>query len=86
MNENMYAPEGMPQSTPSQITLQQVVDALMKGIDPEELLEAGVPQAMVERAIQVIMDQQQAEQGQAGLAGRVVAEDTAAQNIPVGIR
>lgn len=88
MNENMYAQEAMPQSTPSQITLQQVIDALMKGIEPEELLEAGVPQAMVEKAMQVIMQEQQVSQEQSGLAGAVMREDdgTSPQSLPVGIR
>ena len=86
MNENVYAQEGMPQSTPSQITLQQVVDALLQGISPNELVEVGVPMAMVEKALQVVMQQQQISQEQAGLAGTVVQDDTVPQGTPVGMR
>lgn len=86
MNENVYAQEGMPQSAPSQITLQQVVDALLQGISPNELVEVGVPMAMVEKALQVVMQQQQISQEQAGLAGTVVQDDTVPQGTPVGMR
>ncbi len=84
----MYAQQGTPQAAASQITMQQVVDALMKGIEPEELIEAGVPQEMVEQAMQVIMQEQQASQEQSGLAGAVMREDdgTSPQSLPVGIR
>lgn len=79
MNETVQA----PQMAPSQITVQQVVQALMQGITPQELIEAGVPQAMVEQAMQVIMQQQESEQN--GLAGALVAGDNAAQPTQVGM-
>jgi len=38
--------------------LQQVVQLLMQGVDPEELLKQGVPMEIVKQAIQMVMAQQ----------------------------
>ena len=43
------------------ITVEDVVKALMQGATPEQLLQAGVPQEMIQQAIQIL--QQQAQQG-----------------------
>jgi len=54
--------------------LKQVVELLMQGVSPEELMQQGVPQEVIQAAMQIIQ-QQQAQQQQAqpeGLAGQYV--------------
>lgn len=59
--------------------LQKVIQALMQGAKPEDLVKSGVPPEIVQQAIQVIQQHQQQSQGQnpvqdqqqgAGLAGQ----------------
>lgn len=53
-------------------TIKEVVMLLMQGTRPEELLAQGVPQEIVEEAMQVISQQMSAQnepQGPVGLAG-----------------
>ena len=56
-------------SAPSQVTLSQVVQMLMEGATPSELVQAGVDPRMVERAVMEIQAQQQPQPSEAGLAG-----------------
>ena len=55
--------------------VQQVMEALMQGAKPEELIQQGVPAAVIEMAIKMLREQQQqmAPQPQdPGLAQRMV--------------
>jgi len=47
------------------ITVEDVVKALMQGATPEQLLQAGVPEEMIQQAIQILQQQAQ-QQGQGG--------------------
>ena len=49
-------------SAPSQVSIQQVVQMLMQGAAPEELVQMGIPEEMVTQAIQTLMQQMQAQQ------------------------
>lgn len=53
--------------------VQQVAQALMQGMTPEELVAKGVPQEVIEAAIAIVQaqaaQQQQVQPGQEGLAG-----------------
>ena len=49
-------------SAPSQVSIQQVVQMLMQGAEPEELVQMGIPEEMVTQAIQALMQQMQAQQ------------------------
>lgn len=59
---------GGVQQTPSSITLEQVMQALVEGVTPEELVQAGVPVELIKRAIQMINSQTQPAPEEAGLA------------------
>jgi hypothetical protein len=49
-----------------QVGVQQVVQLLMQGADPEQLVQQGIPVEIIQQAIQMIMAQeQQAQQQQA---------------------
>lgn len=78
MNEEMQgmAAMGVPQGQPqtAQMTVQQVVDAIMQGANPEELLAMGVPQALIDQAMMILMEQTP-PQGQEGLAGMQVTQN-----------
>lgn len=56
--------QGLAQSVsaPSQISVQQIVQMLMQGAEPEELVQMGIPEEMVTQAIQTLMQQMQAQQ------------------------
>lgn len=56
------------QQTPSSITLEQVMQALVAGATPEELVQAGVPVELIKRAMQMINSQTQPAPEEAGLA------------------
>lgn len=77
MNEDMQgqgmAAMGLPQQN-AQMTMQQVIDAIMNGADPEDLLEMGVPQALIDQAMMKVMEQV-SPQGQEGLAGMQVTQN-----------
>ena len=62
---------GVPQGQPS-MTLEEVIGLLMEGIKPEELIAAGVPQALVEQAMMELNAATQAAPAEAGLAGMQV--------------
>ena len=59
---------GGVQQTPSSITLEQVMQALVAGATPEELVQAGVPVELIKRAMQMINSQTQVPPEEAGLA------------------
>ena len=59
---------GGVQQTPSSITLEQVIQALVAGATPEELVQAGVPVDLIKKAMQVINSQTQPAPEEAGLA------------------
>lgn len=82
MNEEMMeqpqgmAAMGMPrgQGNGAQMTVGQVVQAIMSGVDPEELLAQGVPQALIDQAMMQIMSESQPPM-QEGLAGMQVTQN-----------
>lgn len=58
--------EGMP-------TVEQVIQLLMEGMDPEEMVKMGIPAELVMQAIQIIEKQMAAQQSpQQGLAAQSV--------------
>ena len=59
---------GGVQQAPSSITLEQVMQALVAGATPAELVQAGVPIELIKRAIQMINSQTQPAPEEAGLA------------------
>lgn len=56
--------QGLAQAmgAPSQISVQQIVQMLMQGAEPEKLVQMGIPEEMVTQAIQILMQQMQAQQ------------------------
>lgn len=49
---------GMAATPPSdEQTIQQIVEMLLDGADPQELIDQGVPAALVEAAVEMIMSQ-----------------------------
>ena len=56
--------QGLAQAmgAPSQVSVRQVVQMLMQGAEPEELVQMGIPEEMVTQAIQALMQQMQAQQ------------------------
>ena len=80
MNEEMQGmaamgvPQGQPQVGASQMTVRQVIEAIMNGVDPEELAQMGVPQAVIDQAMMKIMEQTQPP-AQEGLAGMQVTQN-----------
>ena len=60
MNQGLaaqMAQQGMGNTT--SITLEQVVEALLNGVDPEELLKQGVPIELLKQAAELILAQTQ---------------------------
>ncbi len=56
--------QGLAQAmgAPSQVSVRQVVQMLMQGAEPEELVQMGIPEEVVTQAIQALMQQMQAQQ------------------------
>jgi len=52
------------QGSPEQM-IQQVVQMLMEGVDPEQLVQQGVPIEIIQAAIEIIMAQEQQAQNNA---------------------
>jgi len=65
---------GVPQVGQPSMTLDEVIDALMEGVKPEELIAAGVPQALIEQAMMELNAATQAAPAEAGLAGMQVPQ------------
>lgn len=70
--EEMGLAGASAQMPASSIGLEEVVAMIMQGMDPEELIERGVPQELVEAAMQKLMAQMGPVAGEMGLAGSVV--------------
>jgi hypothetical protein len=57
--EVMESPVGgagqeMVQQGSAGVSVEQVVEALMQGVSPEELVKAGVPEELIDQAIEII--------------------------------
>ncbi len=52
------------QAGATQVQVQDVVNMLMQGVDPEQLMQQGVPVEIIQEAIQIIMAQEQQAQAQ----------------------
>lgn len=52
-----------------EITLKQVIEALAQGATPEDLLKMGVPQQLIDQAMNEITSGTQTPDANAGLAG-----------------
>ena len=75
MEEQGLAQQQAGQDQAQAQMVQQVMEALMQGAKPEELIAQGVPAAVIEMAIKMLREQQQqmAPQPQdPGLAQRMV--------------
>ena len=70
---------GGVQQTPSSITLEQVMQALVAGATPEELVQAGVQVELIKRAMQMINSQTQPAPEEAGLAAMSLDNTMAAE-------
>ena len=71
------APQASPQQGgPAQPTVEEIIQAIMQGVDPEEMIQMGVNPELIMQAIQIIEQQmaaqQSAEGGEAGLAAQSV--------------
>ena len=63
MEEMGLAAQSAQQAQPStEEMVQQVMQALMEGMSPEELLQQGVPAEIIQIAIQMIKQQMQSSQ------------------------
>ena len=69
------------QEAQMQQAVQQIVELLMQGVKPEELIQQGIPQELVMKAIEIVKAQQSQQQADAaamapqqdpGLAQRMV--------------
>ena len=58
-----------------QITLKQVVEALMAGTSPDELMAMGVPEALIQQAMMQITQQTQPAPQEAGLAAMRIPQE-----------
>lgn len=58
-----------------QITLEQVVEALMAGTSPDELMAMGVPEALIQEAMMQITKQTQPAPQEAGLAAMRIPQE-----------
>ena len=62
-------PEGLAASgAQPQITVQQIVELIKQGMDPQEIIAAGIDPKMVEKAM-MIVSQEMSAIPQEGLAG-----------------
>ena len=69
MNEQGLA--AMSATPASQVTVEQVIQMLMQGANPEELVAQGIPTETIQQAMQMLINQNQPQQG--GLAQMVTA-------------
>jgi hypothetical protein len=78
MDEMMQGLAGQgQQQAPQQPGIKEVVMMLMQGASPEELIAQGIPQEVIEAAMQVINEQMSAQavpQGDVGLAGMATGQ------------
>ena len=81
MNEELsLARQGAQQGAEDMI--KQVIQLLMQGVSPEELIQKGVPAEVIQMAMEMIKQQEQQSAapqvpaGQTGLAGSMLAQGT----------
>ena len=78
MEEQGLAAQAGQEQDASMQAVAQIVELLMQGITPEELLQQGVPQELVMKAIEMVKAQQAQQQQMApqqqdpGLAQRMI--------------
>ena len=73
MEEGLAAQAGQDQQQAQMV--QQVMEMLVQGATPEELVQQGVPASIIEMAVKMLREQQQSmmpQQQDAGLAQRAV--------------
>lgn len=63
MNEDI----GLAQQAQSAITIEQVIEMLMQGMNPDEMLAMGVPEQMLIQAIQILQSQEAPEESAEGM-------------------
>lgn len=68
--------QGLAQQSVQQVTVEQVIELLMQGIPPEDLVQQGVPVEVIEQAIQTIMAQQQPVQPESPSQGLAMTMGT----------
>ena len=61
MNEQGLA--AMSATPASQVTVEQVIQMLMQGANPEELVAQGIPTETIQQAMQMLINQNQPQQG-----------------------
>jgi hypothetical protein len=61
------SPQGMP-------TVEEVAALLMQGVDPQQLLESGIPEQLIMQAIALVEQQMAAEQQGAAQGGGGLAQ------------
>ena len=69
MNEEL---DGLAQQSQRQPTPQEVVELLKQGVRPEELLKYGVPQELIQAAMQMLQQEMQQPTDGMGLADTAV--------------
>jgi hypothetical protein len=74
-------PQGAPSGQAAMPSLEEVINLLMQGADPEELVQMGVPPELIMEAISVIEQQMQAQGGQPAQAAAAPQEPGLAQSM-----
>ena len=81
MEEQGLAAQAGQEQDAAMMAISQIVELLMQGVTPEELLQQGVPQELVMKAIEIVKAQQGQQQADAqamapqqdpGLAQRMI--------------
>ena len=65
MEEQGLAAQAGQGQDQAMMAIQQIMELLMQGVTPEELLQQGVPQELVMKAIEMVKAQQAQQQQQA---------------------
>ena len=55
----------VPQQQQGMPSIEQIIELLMQGMDPEELVSQGIPPELIMQAIEVLEQQLAAQEGQA---------------------
>ena len=75
--------QGLAQTASRMPSITDIVRMLMQGVQPEELVEQGVPEELVMVALQELQKQiQKPQEDEAGLANSVVRSNDQIQPIP----
>ena len=81
MEEQGLAAQAGQGQDQAMMAIQQIVELLMQGVTPEELIQQGVPQELVMKAVEIVKAQQGQQQADAqamapgqdpGLAQRMI--------------